>query len=207
MKILLIYGAVAISAIMVQSGVRVSEKIQQKLIYIALAAAVLILCIMISFQVSNWLISDCLIIIISVLAGFTIGNSISKTSSLIVFCITAGIVDFVSFTGGLSSKIIEDYSKGHNLILQNLCISIPVDGKIVPLLGIGDLFVLGIILRSLNKIGFVSWFVSLIPISGLLIALLLGLKFHGIYALPIIGGMTILFLIIEYFLRLPRHNQ
>jgi hypothetical protein len=200
MKILLIYGVVVISAFIVQIGVRVLKKIQQKKIFIALALAVLIYCIMISFQVSKWFISDSLLIIISILAGFAIGNSISTISSLIVFCIIAGIVDFVSFTGGLSAKIIEDYSKGQNLILQYLCISIPIDGKIVPLLGIGDLFVLGIILRSLNKIGFESWFVSLIPIAGLLIALFLGLMFHGIYALPIIGGMTILFLLIKNYL-------
>jgi hypothetical protein len=199
MKILLIYGAVAITAFMVQFGVRALKKIPLKKIYIALAAAVLIYCLMISFQVSNWVIGNCLIIAISILAGFAIGNSISTVSSLIVFCITAGIVDFVSFTGGLSARIIEEYSKGHNLILQNLCISIPFHGKIVPLLGIGDLFVLGIILRSLNKIGFESWFVPLIPIAGLLIALLIGLMFHGIYALPIIGGVTIIFLLIKNY--------
>jgi hypothetical protein len=199
MKILLIYGVVAITAFMVQFGVRALKKIPLKKIYIALAAAVLIYCLMISFQVSNWVIGNCLIIAISILAGFAIGNSISTVSSLIVFCITAGIVDFVSFTGGLSARIIEEYSKGHNLILQNLCISIPFHGKIVPLLGIGDLFVLGIILRSLNKIGFESWFVPLIPIAGLLIALLIGLMFHGIYALPIIGGVTIIFLLIKNY--------
>ena len=76
----------------------------------------------------------------------------------------------------------------------------PIDGKIVPLLGIGDLFVLGIILQSLNKIGLESWFVSLIPIAGLLIALFLGLMVHGIYALPIMGGVTILFLLAKNYL-------
>ena len=200
MKILLIYGVVVISAFIVQIGVRVLKRIRLNNIYTSLAAAVLIYCIMISLQVSNWLISDCLIIIISILAGFVIGNSISAISTLIVFCTTAGIVDFISFTGGLSAKIIEDYSKGHNLILQNLCISIPIDGKIVPLLGIGDLFVLGIILRSFYKIGFENWLVSLIPIAGLLIALILGLIVHGIYALPIMGGVTIFFLLTKIYI-------
>jgi hypothetical protein len=200
MKILLIYGVVTISAFMVQTGVRALKNIELKKIYIALAAAILIYCLMILLQGSDWFISDCLIIIISILAGFVIGNSISTISSLIVFCITAGLVDFVSFTAGLSAKIIEDYSKGHNLILQYLCISMPIDGKIVPLLGIGDLFVLGIILQSLNKIGLESWFVSLIPIAGLLIALFLGLMVHGIYALPIMGGVTILFLLAKNYL-------
>jgi hypothetical protein len=199
MKILLIFGVVAISAFIVQAGVRALKKIQKKKVYIALAVAVLMYCTMITFQVSNWFISDSLIIIISILAGFTIGNSISAISSLIVFCLTAGIVDFVSYTGGLSARIIEGYSKGHNLILQNLCISIPLDGKIVPLLGFGDLFVLGIIFQSLNKIGFESWVVSLVPIAGLLIALWLGLLLHGIYALPIVGGATILFLLIKNY--------
>ena len=196
----MIYGIITISALLVQVGVLVLKRFQQKKIYISLSLAVLAYILMISFQVSDWFVSDSLVIIISILAGFTIGNSISRRSSLIVFCVTAGIVDFVSFTGGLTAKIIADYSNGHNLILQNLCISIPFNGKIVPLLGFGDLFVLGIIFRSLHKIGFESWFVSLIPIAGLLFALFLGLKFHGIYALPMIGGATISFLFIEKYI-------
>jgi hypothetical protein len=200
MKILLIYGVVAISVYIVQIGVQLLKKIPLNRIYLALAVTVLIYTLMILFKASNWFISNLLVISISILAGFSIGSSISTKSSLIVFCITAGIVDFISFKGGLSAKIIEDYASGHNLLLQYLCIVIPYNGKIVPLLGIGDLFVLGIIFRSLIRIGYKSWFISLIPIAGLLIALFLGLMFQGIYALPFIGGMTILFLLIKIFL-------
>jgi hypothetical protein len=200
MKILLIYGVVAISAYIVQIGVQLLKKIPLNRIYLALAVTVLIYTLMILFKASNWFISNLLVISISILAGFSIGSSISTKSSLIVFCITAGIVDFISFKGGLSAKIIEDYASGHNLLLQYLCIVIPYNGKIVPLLGVGDLFVLGIIFRSLIRIGYKSWFISLIPIAGLLIALFLGLMFQGIYALPFIGGMTILFLLIKTFL-------
>jgi hypothetical protein len=197
MKILLIYGVVAISAFLVQIGVQLIKKVPLKRIYLAIVLAVFIFTLMILFKTSNWFFSNLLVISISISAGFAIGSTIITKSSLIVFCITAGIVDFISFKGGLSAKIIEDYASGHNLLLQYLCIVIPYNGKIVPLLGIGDLFVLGIIYRSLTKIGYKSWFISLIPIAGLLIALFLGLMFQGIYALPFIGGMTILFLIIK----------
>lgn len=200
MKILLIYIIVAISAFIVQIGVRILKNVEPKKIIIALIAVISIYILMIIFQIPYWFISDSLVLLISTLAGFAIGNSISTAPSLIAFCITAGIVDFVSFTGGLSAKIIEGYEKGQNLLLQYLCISIPINSTIVPLLGIGDLFVLGIIFRSLYKIGFESIFVSLIPILGLMIALLLGLIFHGIYALPMVGGITILYLIISKYL-------
>jgi hypothetical protein len=199
-KVSLIYGAIIASSFLVLIGVRLLKKIPLKKIYLALLLVILVYTIIILLQVSNYFISNLLVISISILAGYFIGNSISTKSSLIVFCLTSAIVDLISFKGGLSAKIMEDYASGHNILLQYLSISLPINSKLVPLVGLGDLFVMGIIFQSLFKIGYNNWFVSIIPIAGLVIALFIGLLVHGIYALPFIGGSTILFLIIKNYL-------
>lgn len=200
MKVSLIYSVIIASSFLVQIGVRLLRKIPLKKIHLSLLLVILVYTIIILLQVSNYLISNLLVISISILAGYSIGNSISTKSSLIVFCLTAAIVDLISFKGGLSAKIIEDYASGHNLLLQYLSISIPFNSKLVPLVGLGDLFILGIIFQSLIKLGYKNWSVSIIPIAGLVIALFIGLLVHGIYALPFISGCTILFLILKNFL-------
>jgi hypothetical protein len=106
-------------------------------------------------------------------------------------------VDVFSFSGGLTAKIIADYQQGRNLLLQYLSLVAPLPDRITPIVGIGDLIILGSIYYAFPKIGLHGAGAFLFPLGGLLIALGVGLLIGGIYALPFIGGATILYLVIK----------
>ncbi len=132
----------------------------------------------------------------ALLLACAIGRALTSSPALIAFCITAGIVDFLSFSRGLTAKIISGYGKGHDLLLQYLSIAAPFSNRIVPLVGIGDLVILGCIYFALHKLGRSGWLPFLFPLGGLLVALGVGLVIGGVFALPFIGGATIIYLLL-----------
>ena len=130
----------------------------------------------------------------AVLAASAIGRALTSSPALIAFCITAGLVDFFSFTGGLTARIIADYKQGHNLWLQYLSITARLSGQIVPIIGIGDLIILGSVYFALSQLEYNGWLSFLFPLGGLLIALGVGLLKGGVYAIPFIACATILYI-------------
>jgi hypothetical protein len=190
----LIFGTVILTAIVLYTGTQLTGRFKRRWLWGALAIGVAVYIVLLRTQTAAWLVSDIVVILVSLLAASAIGLTLSSSSALIVFCITAGIVDFFSFSGGLTDKIITDYQQGQNLLLQYLSITIPLNGRLLPIIGIGDLVILGSIYYALRQLGHDSWLAFLFPLGGLLTALTLGLWLGGIYALPFIGGATIFYL-------------
>ena len=79
--------------------------------------------------------------------------------------------------------------------MRFLTISVPVQGNIVPVVGIGDLFILGGIYFSLKKLNYSDWESILVPMSGLLLALIVGLLFGGVFAIPFIALTVTLYIV------------
>lgn len=146
-------------------------------------------------KVTPWFISDLLVLAISLFVASIISLTITSSSALIAFCITAGIVDFFSFSGGLTAKIIANCEQEHNLLLQHLSITVPLSGQITPIIGIGDLIIMGSIYCALSRLEYRGWLAFLFPLGGLLTALTVGILLGGVSALPFIGSTTIIYLL------------
>ena len=195
MQIALIYGIVILTSGLLYLGARLGRHLPRIWLWSTLIIALTFYVVLLWVEVTPWLVSNILVLVISLLAASIISFTLTSSSALIVFCITAGIVDFFSFSGGLSAKIIADYEQGHNLLLQYLCITVPLSDQITPIIGIGDLIIMGSVYFALSRLEYHGWLAFLIHLGGLLAALAVGIWLGGIYALPFIGSTTIIYLL------------
>ena len=83
------------------------------------------------------------------------------------------------------------------MLLLYLAISIPFENNTIPLIGFGDLFILSVIITILKETQNSTIEIIIASLSGLLLALTLGLLFGGIYAIPFISITTISFIVIK----------
>ena len=197
MQSVLIYVTVILVAGCLFAGTKLTRRLPRIWLWSMLSLALIVYAVLLLTQVEAWLISDIAVLLVAILGAAAIGTTLSTSSALIVFCIAAGLVDFFSFSGGLTAKIIADYETGQNLLLQYLSISVPLPGRITPLIGIGDLIILGSVYYALQGLGHNGWRAYLVPLGGLLIALGVGLRIGGVYAIPFIGAATIIFLVMN----------
>lgn len=197
MRIALIFGIVILAAACMYTGARLTRRLTHRQLWTSLVVALIAYAALLHMQVAPWPISDITIMLVAVLAGSAIGLALPSSPSLVAFCITAGIVDFLSFRGGLTSKIIADYNQGHNLLLQYLCITAPISGRPIPIIGIGDLIILGSVFCALSQIGYDGWLSFVFPLGGVLIALAVGLLKEGAPAIPFIAGATIVYVLLK----------
>ena len=195
MQTALIFGIIILLAWCLYAGTRLTHQLTRPWLWRALVIILATYAILLRTQGSPWLISDFTVLLVALLAASTIGLTLTSSLALVAFCITAGIVDFFSFSGGLTSEIIAKYAQGHHLLLQYLSITAPLSGRIIPIIGIGDLIILGSVYYVLPQIGHQSWLTFLAPLVGLLSALVVGLLKGGIYAIPFIGGATCVYLL------------
>lgn len=195
MRVALIFGIVILVSACLYAGTRLTGRLTRPWLWSALVLALAAYAGLLWTQVAAWPISDMAVMLVALLAASAIGMSLTSSSALIAFCIAAGIADFFSFSGGLTAKIIADYEQGHGLLLQYLSLAAPLPDRVIPIIGIGDLIILGSVYYALPQIGHHDWPTFLFPLGGLLIALGVGLLTGGIYALPFIGGATIVYLL------------
>lgn len=139
----------------------------------------------------GWLLTDIVVLSSAAMIGSGLGLFIASKASLIAFVIAASVVDVVSATRGVTEKLVEGYRDGTSELLNYLVISIPWQGEIIPVVGIGDFFILVAIVFALARLGYKGPLAILAPLAGLLIALSVGLATGGIFAIPFIAGTTI----------------
>ena len=161
----------------------------------AVPATLLIIYVFIIFlQVPIWIIRNITLLLLSMICGSVIGLLLKTTGSLFFFCIAASIADIVSFFGGPTSKLLDAYREGSNHLLVYLSISLPVAGRMQPVIGIGDLIILAAIYFSLSRLGYRGFLTAVIPLSGLIFALVIGLITGSIFAIPFIALSTTIFI-------------
>jgi len=195
MTIAVIFIVTVISVLIVFIGIRLISKLKKGILLGVTLPVILVYVGLLIIQPDNLLISNALVLITSIMVGSLLGMLISNEASVIVFSVTAAIVDLVSFSGGITAKIISNYQSGGSLLLHYLSISIPVGSKIIPIVGIGDFIIVGAIFYSLKRLNYTNTECFLVPTIGLLIALVVGLIVGGIYAVPFIATAVIVFFI------------
>jgi len=89
--------------------------------------------------------------------------------------------------------VIDNFREGSSDLLRYLVISMPVDESVQPIVGIGDFFIISAICFALARLGYNQSQLLLAPLSGLLLAIVVGLLVGGIFAIPFIAATTIVY--------------
>jgi hypothetical protein len=140
---------------------------------------------------SPWPVID-----VAVLAGaaggaLLIQSGLRSPGSVAVFLAVAAAVDLVSMSGGLSRILVEKYRTGASNTLLYLTLVAPIRGRVVPIVGIGDLLVGGAAAIALIRLGLKPLAVMGAISVGLLAALMYGLWRGGAPALPFVAGAVV----------------
>lgn len=77
-------------------------------------------------------------------------------------------------------------------LLRFLALSIPIDGRVTPLVGVGDLLVLGALFVGLLHIHGQAWRAAAVLVVGLFVAIAVGLYVGGVAGLPFLGAAAML---------------
>jgi hypothetical protein len=142
----------------------------------------------------NWVLIDVVVLSVAGIGGSGLGLFIRSKSSLITFCIVASVVDIYSATQGVTSNLADAYREETSDLLRYLVISMPVGGSVEPIVGIGDFFIISAICFVLVRLGYNRSQLLLAPLSGLLLAIIVGQLVGGIFAIPFIAATTIVYL-------------
>lgn len=150
-----------------------------------------------NIEIYNFIIIDMIIIITAIVGGILVSKYIGDKNTFIIFLIVAATVDYFSFSGGLTNKIISSYNEGQSNLLNYIAVSIPQNNGFTPVVGIADIYIISIILTYLIKQNYGKLFQYFVPLVGLYTALTFGILLGGIYAIPFFSIVTIFFVIIK----------
>jgi hypothetical protein len=108
--------------------------------------------------------------------------------AVLAFLIVASLADLLSFSGGLTRRITDAYRSGASDLLLHLSLVAPFRGRTIPIVGIGDLFVVGAGAAGLIASGWRWPAAAAVIAAGLVAALLFGIWRGGAPAVPFIAG-------------------
>jgi hypothetical protein len=190
-----VYVAIVLATLLAAAatfaGARLVDSFKNRALAWATISALGLYLLLLFLQPHSLLVSDLSVLLVPLLLGAVLGRRIATPQALVSFVVAAAIVDFLSFSDGLTASIIEGYRSGENLFLQYLALSIPLRGDAVPVVGIGDLIILSTVFTAFKRMDVGGLLSFVAPAGGLMVALILGLIGGGIYALPFIAaGVT-----------------
>ena len=151
-----------------------------------------------AFRPAAWMAIDLAVLAGAIGGAILLEGILATPPSVAVFLTVAGVVDFLSMSGGLSRILVERYRTGAGDLLVYLCLVAPIRGHAIPIVGVSDLWLAGgaaiallrLKLRPLAVMGTIS--------AGFLGALAYGLWRGGAPALP--------FLAVAVWLLVWRHS-
>ena len=191
MKFALLFVVVFLAVLWLAVATGQARRWRRKPLLIAAGAAALIYAIVLSMAPVPWWLADIAVLGLSAAGGSVLGLLLASRASLISFCVVAAVVEVFSFAGGATAAITRSWDDGTSTLLQFLAITIPVSGAVQPVIGIGDLLVIGALCFALMRLGVGEWLAFLAPLAGALAALATALLVGGIAALPFIAMVTV----------------
>jgi hypothetical protein len=190
------FVATAICTILVFAGVEGARRLSRKIYAVAAVIVVSAYGICLVTQPSSWLLADALVLLAAVVLGGVLSRAANSEAALVAF-LMAAIIDAFSATGGLTSKIVDSYAAGQSRLLQYLSISVPITGRIVPIVGVGDLLFASAIMHTLSRFRHPRIAVLLVPLGGLMLALILAFTTRFIAGLPSVAAVTTAYLLLH----------
>lgn len=176
-------------------GIKYTITLKKKILWGVTVSVILSYVALLIIQLNNFVISNMIVFLTSILAGSVIGTTISNESALIMYSLTAAVMDVLSFSRGLTNKLISSYQSGESLFVQYLVISIPSESGLILLIGIGDLLIVSGMFYALKQLNYSDIECFFIPFIGVLIALTIGLMIGGIAAIPFMALTVVSYII------------
>lgn len=136
---------------------------------------------------SSLVLSDTAVLAAAIGLSPLLGRGLGSVGGIITFAVTASVVDVLSFGGGLTRQIIQDYQSGGDDLLRFLAMTVPVGGRPTPLVGVVDLFIMGALFRGLVIIHGSRARASFTLLGALSLAVVTGIAIGGVAALPFLG--------------------
>jgi len=147
------------------------------------------------FRPVAWPVIDLAVLAGAVGGALLLEGGMTTPASIAVFLTVAGLVDFVSMSGGLSRVLVQHYANGTSNLLLYLTLVMPIRGHAVPIIGVSDLFISGSAATALLRLKLRPAPVIGAMIGGLLSAVACGLIWRtAIPALPflaVVGWMLV----------------
>ncbi len=158
-------------------------------------AALFLLCysLVLLLRPSFWPVIDLAVLAGAVGGVLLIQGGLTSPQTVVAFLIVAAVVDLLSMSGRLSRAIVERYRSGSSQLLLYLTLVVPIRGRAIPIVGIGDLLVGGTAATALLRHGLRPVAVMAGLAIGLLAALAYGLWRGGAPAVPFIAVATFVF--------------
>ncbi len=188
---------IILSAAFLFLGIRLANRIPVSWVTGVFALALVLFTALFALRWIHWVAGDVLILLLSLTAGRLISGMIKSWQALIVFCLTLAVMDLVSFYFGPTASLVAGFRQGNSLPLQYLSVSIPMGDGIQPIMGIGDTMALASSYGILIRLRYPAGWAFLAPLTGLLIAMAVGLAVGGIFALPFMAGALIAYILID----------
>ncbi len=192
MQFVLILIAFLLSSAILYYGIVQVGGLKKQYMIFAQIVALLIYVAIVSSGYYHFLVVDLLILLVAVVFGNLIASFVNGKSALIVFCVTAGLVDIYSYFNGLTHAIVSNFGEGKDPLLLYLGVAFPLESQPVFVAGIADWLIIAGIFYGLTGLGYSRSFSFLVPWSGLLLAVIIGLLAGGIFAIPFISFITII---------------
>jgi hypothetical protein len=135
-----------------------------------------------------WPVMDLAVLTGAVGGVLLLERGLRTPAAVAAFLGVAGLVDILSVSGGVSRMLIERYREGTSDLLLYLTLVVPIRGRVIPIVGIGDLLVGGAAAAALFRLGLRPVAVAGTFAVGLLTALAYGLWRGGAPAVPFIAA-------------------
>lgn len=153
--------------------------------------------ILVAWRPGGILLSNAAAILAAVFLAVLIGTRLKSAGALIAFCAAAAVADLVSYSGGPTRAISESFQGSAADLLPYLAITLPLAERLVPVVGVGDLAVLGTLSLALSLQGASAAVAFAVPAAGLLVALVVGFLGGGAPGVPFMALAALAFLAFE----------
>ncbi len=191
------FFVVVVSTALVYLGALWTSRLEARLLLVLALAGACLYASVLAVGPLNAVLGSLVVLVVGTLVGSCLGLLLTTRAALVSFIVVAAIADVVSSTSGVTERLSQAHRQGTSHLLQALCVSVPVDGRLRPIVGIGDLVILGATYFALTRLGLRATPAFLAPLAGLLVALVVGLRVGGVFAIPFIAVGTLALLWFE----------
>ncbi len=138
--------------------------------------------------------TNCFVLAVALVAGALLGRQVGSVGALSTMLIVAAIVDLISVHAGPSRWLVDQAQNAHGVrLLQFLAISIHLKGRLVPVIGVGDLMFFTAVVSVVRRLGWSETAALVVPLAGILAALGVGIATGFTAALPFLAGAVFLY--------------
>lgn len=168
-------------------------------IFAACVAACIFVLVIFRHQIAA---TNSVVLTVALVAGILLGRQVASASALSIMLVVAAISDVISTYSGFTKLLINRAGHSHGVTaIQFLSVSIPLNGRAIPVIGVGDLMFFTVCVSVAIRLRWPQTFALLVPLAGLLTALSFGLFIGFSPALPFLAAAILLYTLSQGLIR------